>query len=180
MPHMVIFRSAEGKPGYHQTESLDEAIRFVEHLRNKENVPDARVFQLKEVMLEVKTYVKVEVAGAEAPAEAAPAAAAQPEPAPVPAAAAAAPAPAPAPAPSASASACPSSGRATSTGPGRRTGHLAAGCRSGRSRRGACRGPVRPHDSAVRSLQPRLRFVGQAPNGRQPLRADRVGSVGLS
>ena len=63
MPHMVIFRSSEGKPGYHQTESLDEAIRFVEHLRNKENVPDARVYLLKEVPLEVRTYVKVEVAG---------------------------------------------------------------------------------------------------------------------
>lgn len=80
MPHMVIFRSAEGKPGYHQTDSLEEAIRFVEHLRNKENVPDARIFQLKEVPLEVKTYVRVEVAGMTG--DEAPAAAAAPAPAP--------------------------------------------------------------------------------------------------
>ena len=33
MPHMVIFRDAEGKPGYHTAEGLDEAVRFelVEH-----------------------------------------------------------------------------------------------------------------------------------------------------
>lgn len=60
--HMVIFRSAEGKPGFHQTDGLDEAIRFVEHLRNVEQVPDAHVYKLTEVPLEVKTYFKIEVA----------------------------------------------------------------------------------------------------------------------
>jgi hypothetical protein len=95
MPHMVIFRSTEGKSGYHQAENLDEAVRFVEHLRNQENVPDARIFRMQEVPIEFKTYVRVEVAGmdeapAAAPAPAAPAAAAP--------AAPAAPAPAPAPA----------------------------------------------------------------------------------
>ena len=64
MPHMVIFRSNEGKAGYHQAESLDEAVRFVEHLRNQEQVPDARIFRMQEVPIEFKTYVKVEVAGA--------------------------------------------------------------------------------------------------------------------
>ncbi|MEO7836490.1 MAG: hypothetical protein ABIS21_02475 [Acidimicrobiales bacterium] len=62
MSHMVMFRSAEGKAGYHQTESLDEAIGFVEHLRNQEQVPDARVFRMEEVEIEIKTYYKVEVA----------------------------------------------------------------------------------------------------------------------
>lgn len=60
--HMVMFRSAEGKPGFHQTDGLDEAIRFVEHLRNVENVPDARVYKLTEVPLEVRTIYKIEVA----------------------------------------------------------------------------------------------------------------------
>ena len=64
MPHMVIFRSADGKPGYHQAESLDDAIRFVEHLRNNEQVSEARIFRLAEVPIEVKTYYKVEVSGA--------------------------------------------------------------------------------------------------------------------
>jgi hypothetical protein len=64
MPHMVIFRSAEGKPGYHQAESLDEAVRFVEHLRNQEQVNETRIFRMEEVPIEFKTYYKVEVGGA--------------------------------------------------------------------------------------------------------------------
>lgn len=64
MPHMVVFRSGEGKPGYHQVESLDDAVRFVERLRNQEGIADCRVFRMDEVPLEFKTYVKVEVAGA--------------------------------------------------------------------------------------------------------------------
>ena len=62
MSFMVNFRSAEGKPGYHPTDSLEEAVRFVEHLRNQEQVSDARVWRLQEVPLEVKTYYKVVVA----------------------------------------------------------------------------------------------------------------------
>jgi len=78
MSFMVNFRSAEGKPGYHPTDSLEEAVRFVEHLRNQEQVADARVWRLQEVPLEVKTYYKVVVpSGAPAPA---PAATAVPEP----------------------------------------------------------------------------------------------------
>lgn len=61
MSFMVNFRSAEGKQGYHPTDSLEEAIRFVEHLRNQEHVADARVWRLQEIPLEVKTYYKVEV-----------------------------------------------------------------------------------------------------------------------
>lgn len=68
MSFLVSFRSAEGKPGYHPTESLEEAVRFVEHLRNQEHVVDARVWRLHEVPLEVKTYYKVEVVAADAPA----------------------------------------------------------------------------------------------------------------
>lgn len=70
MSYMVSFRSAEGKPGYHPADSLDEALRFVERLRNQEQVVDARVWRMHEVPIEVKTYYKVEVASA--PPEAAP------------------------------------------------------------------------------------------------------------
>lgn len=80
MSHMVMFRSAEGKSGYHQTESLDEAIGFVEHLRNQEQVPEARIFRMEEVQIEVKTYYKVEVAATKAPLASAPAPAAAPVP----------------------------------------------------------------------------------------------------
>ena len=68
MSYMVNFRSAEGKPGYHPTDTLEEAVRFVEHLRNQERVADARVWRLQEVPLEVRTYYKVEVVAAAAPA----------------------------------------------------------------------------------------------------------------
>lgn len=61
MSHMVIFRTAEGKVGYHQTETLDEAVRFVERLRNEEHVTNTRIFRLDEVPIEVKTYFRVEV-----------------------------------------------------------------------------------------------------------------------
>jgi hypothetical protein len=91
MMHMVMYRSPEGQPVYHQTESLEEAARHLEHLRNAGQGTDARIFRMDEVRVEVKTYYKVELPTSPAPA--APAAAA-----PAPAAPAAAPAPAPAPA----------------------------------------------------------------------------------
>lgn len=69
---MVIFRSADGKPGYHQAETLEEAVAFVERLRNEDQVGDARVFRMDEVPIEFKVYYRVEVAGAP-PADATPA-----------------------------------------------------------------------------------------------------------
>ena len=58
---MVIFRRPEGKPGYHQAESSDDAIRFVEMLRNQEQVNDARIFRMEEVPFEFRTVYKVEI-----------------------------------------------------------------------------------------------------------------------
>jgi hypothetical protein len=58
---MVVFRSNEGKPGYHQTEALDDAVKFVERLRNIENVTEARIFRMQEVPIEFKTYYRVEI-----------------------------------------------------------------------------------------------------------------------
>ena len=73
MPHMVVFRSTEGKPGYHQAEALEEAVRFVERLRNQEQVTEARIFRMQEVPIEFKTYYRVEVgAGDEQPPAAPP------------------------------------------------------------------------------------------------------------
>jgi len=69
MTHMVIFRHPEGKPGYHQAENVDEAVRFVERLRNQEHVTDARIFRMEEVPIEFRTYYKVELAaGSSSPA----------------------------------------------------------------------------------------------------------------
>ena len=76
MSHMVIYRSVEGQPVFHQVESLEDAARHVETLRNAGQGDDARIFQMKEVKIAVKTYYKVEVEsedGAAAAAAAAPA-----------------------------------------------------------------------------------------------------------
>ena len=72
--HMVIFRRPEGKPGYHQAESVEDALRFVERLRNQENVTDTRIFRMEEVPIEVRTVYKVELAASapEKPATPAP------------------------------------------------------------------------------------------------------------
>jgi len=70
MPHMVVFRTNEGKPGYHWAETLDDAVRFVEHLRNNEQVAESKVYRMNEVPIEFKVMYKVEVSGAAAPAPA--------------------------------------------------------------------------------------------------------------
>lgn len=69
MPYMVVFRNADGKPGYHQSEAIDDAARFVERLRNHEQITESRIFELREVPIEFKTYYRVEVAGAAGPDE---------------------------------------------------------------------------------------------------------------
>lgn len=60
--HMVVFTSAEGRPSYYQTETLEDAIKFVERVRNTEGVEDAKLYRMAEIPLQVKTYVKVELA----------------------------------------------------------------------------------------------------------------------
>ncbi len=60
---MVVFTSAEGKPAQHWTDSLDDAVRFVERLRNSEGVDEAKLYQMTEIPLEVKVQYRVEVAG---------------------------------------------------------------------------------------------------------------------
>lgn len=114
MSFMVNFRSAEGKPGYHPTDSLEEAVRFVEHLRNQEQVTDARVWRLQEVPLEVKTYYKVVVPSG-APA--------------------AAPAPIPEPAPMVAADEAGSKAEPVPVGPLADAGQGANGARFGRFNR---------------------------------------------
>ena len=115
MTHMVTYRSGEDQPVYHPTESLEEAARHVEQLRNAGQGGDARIFRMEEIPMEVKTYYKVEVAvgGGKKP-DAAPAPA-------VPVAEDAAPAPAAAPSASAPAEAeaatAPATPTATATAP---------------------------------------------------------------
>jgi len=81
---MVIFRRPDGKPGYHQADSVDDAIRFVEMLRNQEKVTDARIFRMEEVAIEFRAYYKVEVVNEQDEEMPAPATASSVPPAPVP------------------------------------------------------------------------------------------------
>ena len=61
MSHMVIFQTPDGNPGYNQFETLDEAVRFVEKLRNEQSVETARMFALEEVKFDFKPYFKVNI-----------------------------------------------------------------------------------------------------------------------
>ena len=60
---MVIYRGADGKPGYQQAEDIHDAVTFVEQMRNTEGVEQARIFRLEEVVFEYRPYYRVELAG---------------------------------------------------------------------------------------------------------------------
>ena len=67
MSHMVIHTPADGTTQYRQFDDLASAVQFVEEQRNA-GVDDAKLFEMREIALEVKSYFKVEVADAAAPA----------------------------------------------------------------------------------------------------------------
>lgn len=67
MSHMVIYRGADGKPGYHQTDDIHDAVGFVEQMRNEEGVEHARIFRLEEVVFEYRPYFRVELSTAGEP-----------------------------------------------------------------------------------------------------------------
>jgi hypothetical protein len=92
MEHVVFFPAPDGNPGFGRFSSMDEAVSFVERLRNVDGVGEAELYALTPVPMVVKTYYRVEVPPVEMPAAVAEAPAVA-TPAPV----AAAPAPAPAP-----------------------------------------------------------------------------------
>lgn len=59
--HMVIYRGVDGKPGYHQTDDIHDAVGFVEQMRNEDGVEQARIFRLEEVVFEYRPYYRVEL-----------------------------------------------------------------------------------------------------------------------
>jgi hypothetical protein len=69
--HLVRFTTAEGRDGHHYAESLDAALVFAEHVHNSEDASNVRVYRLREVPIEFKTYVKVEIRGEDEEAAAA-------------------------------------------------------------------------------------------------------------
>ena len=61
MEHVVRFTTTEGRDAQHVAKSLEDALRFVELLRNNEEASVVRVFRLQEVPIAFKTYYKVEL-----------------------------------------------------------------------------------------------------------------------
>jgi hypothetical protein len=65
--HLVRFTTAEGRDAQHVSPSLDDALRFVERLRNNEEASTVRVFRLQEVPIAFKAYYKAELRPVDAP-----------------------------------------------------------------------------------------------------------------
>lgn len=63
MEHVVFFTGADGGAQFRRVATLEEAVRYVEHLRNDGGVEDPRVFALTEVPLAFKAVYRVEVPG---------------------------------------------------------------------------------------------------------------------
>jgi hypothetical protein len=61
MEHVVFFPAHDGSPAFRRLASLDDAVRFVEHLRNTEGVDRVSVHSLTEVPMAFKAYYKVEM-----------------------------------------------------------------------------------------------------------------------
>ncbi|HEY5050449.1 MAG TPA: hypothetical protein VII50_06080 [Acidothermaceae bacterium] len=65
MEHVVFFPAPDGAPAFRRLATVDDAARFVEHLRNVENVSEASVHTLTEVPLSFKTWYRVEIPNSE-------------------------------------------------------------------------------------------------------------------
>ena len=61
MEHLVRFTTTEGREAQHVAPSLDDALRFVERLRNNEEATVVRVFRLSEVPIAFKAYYRAEL-----------------------------------------------------------------------------------------------------------------------
>lgn len=63
VPYVVNYENADGSPGWHSVPEIEEAVRFVEHLRNADGLEDARIFKLEPVTFDFRPYFRVELAG---------------------------------------------------------------------------------------------------------------------
>lgn len=149
--HMVIFQNPDGHPGYNQFESVEEAVAFVEKLRNDQQIESIRIFELNELKFEMKPYYKVQMQALNPGAPSRPA----------PAAPAAAPAPAPAPAPAAKeAPAAPKPTAPPAAPPGQATGSPFSAPPAGAPEApqpAPAGGPVPPADQPAQDEQPTRR-----------------------
>jgi len=61
MEHVVFHPGPDGSPAFRRFSSLEDAVRYVEHLRNVEGVNDFSVHALQSVPLAFRAYYRVEV-----------------------------------------------------------------------------------------------------------------------
>ena len=61
--HVVFFPAPDGSPAFRRLPSLEEAVDFVEHLRNEQEIREVSIHALNEVPLAFRTVYRVEVAG---------------------------------------------------------------------------------------------------------------------
>ena len=61
MEHVVFHPGPDGSPAFRRFGSLEDAVRFVEHLRNAEGVSEVSVHALSAVPVAFRAYYKVEV-----------------------------------------------------------------------------------------------------------------------
>jgi hypothetical protein len=65
MEHVVFYPGPDGAPAFRRFSSLDEAVRFVEHLRNSEGVAEVSVHTLTPVPVAFRAYYRAEVPAGE-------------------------------------------------------------------------------------------------------------------
>jgi hypothetical protein len=68
MEHVVFYPGPDAAPAFRRFATLEEAVRFVEHLRNAEDVSEVSVHALSPVPVAFRAYYKVEVPVTDAPA----------------------------------------------------------------------------------------------------------------
>ena len=68
MEHAVFYPGPDGAPAFRRFASVEEAVGFVEHLRNVEGVEDVSVQMLTPVPLAFRAYYRVEMPAADMPA----------------------------------------------------------------------------------------------------------------
>ena len=61
MEHVVFHPGPDGSPAFRRFASLEEAVRYVEHLRNNEGMTEVSVHSLSPVPVAFRAYYKVEV-----------------------------------------------------------------------------------------------------------------------
>jgi hypothetical protein len=64
--YMVIFRTADGKPGYQQADDVQDAAASVERLRNEDGVDNVRIYRMDEVAFEYKVHYSVQLTSPDA------------------------------------------------------------------------------------------------------------------